>query len=215
MSFAHNTVRLISALAAALLIGACATTVPPGPTPEEQAAVRASQARSAWLEERERAIQALRTNPHLSVTELQHDEAVIRIRSGGLFRSASNALTSAVQPVIDHIAQTLVAHPQLKIEVIGHTDNVGNPERNLALSLARAQSVHDALVSAGLDPARVSFSGRGDAEPIAPNDSREGRAVNRRVDLLIAPFSYAQGYSADTPDAADAPTTDPAEAQLQ
>lgn len=214
MSFAHNTVRLISSLAAALLLSACATTPQeaPGPTPEEQAAARASQARSAWLEERGRAIEALRTNPHLSVTELQHDEAVIRIRSGGLFRSASNTLTRAVQPIIDHIAQTLVAHPQLKIEVIGHTDNVGNPERNLALSLARAQAVHDALVSAGLDPARVSFSGRGDAEPIAPNDTREGRAVNRRVDLLIAPFSYSQGYSDDE---ADELATYPAEARPQ
>lgn len=212
MSFARNSVRLISALGAAVLLGACATTTPPGPTPEEQAATRASQARSAWLDERDRAILALRTNPHLSVTELQHDEAVIRIRSGGLFRSASNNLTSAVEPVIDHIAQTLVAHPLLKIEVIGHTDNLGKPERNLALSLARAQAVHDALVSAGVDSTRASFSGRGDAEPIAPNDTREGRAVNRRVDLLIAPFSYTQGYSDD---ASDERVTDPAEARPQ
>lgn len=208
MSLVRSSVRLISALGTAALLSACATTPPPGPTLEEQAATQASQARNAWFDERDQAVLALRTNPHLSVTELQQGEAVIRIRSGGLFRSASNRLNDAVKPVIDHIAQTLIAHPQLKIEVIGHTDNLGKPERNLALSFARAEAVHDALVSAGVDSTRASFTGRGDAEPIAANDTREGRAVNRRVDLLIPPFAVV-------PDADTDLATDSAEAHLQ
>jgi len=88
--------------------------------------------------------------------------------------------------IIEHIAATLAEHPQLTVRVVGHTDNVGDPQKNLKLSIVRAQSVRNALVSLGLvDMYWVSYEGRGDTEPLVPNTSAEGRAVNRRVELQI------------------------------
>lgn len=177
-------------LALLLTLGACATVPeqPAEPSAETIAEIQAAQEHNAWLEQRNQAIQQLRQSPHLSVTEHQNGDFVVQVRSGDIFRTSSTKINPKMRTVFEHIASTLSAHPRLTVLVIGHTDNVGNPQQNLALSTRRAESVHDTLVSLGLDESRVSFEGRGDAEPIAPNTSREGRAVNRRVDLLISVY---------------------------
>ncbi len=204
--------RLVSALAVSLLLVACATTTPPPPAPQEDpAVVREREARNAWLEQRNNAVMALRGNPHLSVSELQQGEIVIRVRSGGLFRSSGKALNPNIKPVIEHIATALVDNPLLQIQVIGHTDNVGSEKRNLQLSIERAEAVRDALVAAGVDAERISHDGRGGAEPLASNDTRDGRAVNRRVDLLIPAFIYDPVHDSDV--SAPASASDPESAQ--
>lgn len=179
-----------------LTLSACVSTnEQPAPAPAQTtAAAEAKQARDAWLSQRDQAIQTLRLNPHLSVTELQSGEALIQIRSGDIFRTATVTVSPAVQPVLEHIATTLAAHPELAVKVVGHTDNVGQAQRNLDLSVRRAEIVRDELITYGLDAERIRSEGRGDSEPIASNDSREGRAVNRRIDLLI------DAYPGDTQD---------------
>jgi outer membrane protein OmpA-like peptidoglycan-associated protein len=124
------------------------------------------------------------------VTEHENDEIVIQIRSGDLFKSSAKSLGQKIHPVLEHIAATLNDYPEFSVLAIGHTDNIGSPQSNQALSERRAESVRDALVSLGLDENRVSCEGRGDTEPIAPNTSSEGRSVNRRVDLLISPDRF-------------------------
>lgn len=203
--------RTLPAFALLLTLAACVTTPPPPePVPQEDpAVVREREAHNAWLEQRNNAVQTLRGNPHLSVSELQQGEIVIRIRSGGLFRSSGKALNPNIKPVIEHIAAALVDNPLLQIQVIGHTDNVGSDKRNLQLSIERAEAVRDALVAAGVDAERVSHEGRGGAEPLASNDTREGRAVNRRVDLLIPAFIYDSAQ--DSAVAAPAPSPESAQ----
>ena len=71
------------------------------------------------------------------------------------------------------------------IRIEGHTDSRGNANANQVLSQRRAESVRDALVAAGVDAARITAVGRGEAEPVASNDSEEGRAKNRRVDVIL------------------------------
>ncbi|MFI5301922.1 MAG: OmpA family protein, partial [Polyangiales bacterium] len=69
-----------------------------------------------------------------------------------------------------------------RIEISGHTDNVGNPKTNKALSEKRAQACRDYLISKGIDGARVQAIGYGDERPIAPNDTEDGRQKNRRIE---------------------------------
>jgi OmpA-OmpF porin, OOP family len=88
------------------------------------------------------------------------------------------------QPFIGEIAAMLKKNVSLRIGVEGHTDNVGTPAANLELSQGRAKSVTAALVSAGIGAARLTPAGFGQTRPVADNRTEEGRAKNRRVELV-------------------------------
>lgn len=88
--------------------------------------------------------------------------------------------------VIEEFVEFLKANPSLKIEVYGHTDNVGNPQSNLALSTDRAFTVRDLLVAKGIEEKRlIAFKGFGADKPIADNLTEAGRAKNRRTEFAI------------------------------
>lgn len=82
---------------------------------------------------------------------------------------------------IARIVALMIDNPSLKYEVQGHTDNTGSASGNMALSKKRAQAVVDKLVSLGIPKDRLTAVGKGQTEPIADNDTEEGRAKNRRV----------------------------------
>lgn len=84
---------------------------------------------------------------------------------------------------LDQIAEVLKTHPQITVKVQGHTDNVGSKAYNDALSMRRAQAVKTYLVSKGVQKERLSIEGFGFSKPVAPNDTAQGRALNRRVEL--------------------------------
>lgn len=89
------------------------------------------------------------------------------------------------KPTLEQIANLLKQMPQLKLGVVGHTDNVGDDASNLRLSQRRANAVVTALVEEyGIDEARLQASGEGENKPVAGNDSEAGRAKNRRVELV-------------------------------
>jgi len=88
------------------------------------------------------------------------------------------------KPIIDEIVQMMKSNPELKLNVEGHTDNVGTPAANKTLSEARAKSVVSALVSQGIAADRLSPAGYGQDKPIADNNTEEGKAKNRRVELV-------------------------------
>ncbi|MBR0564797.1 OmpA family protein [Azoarcus sp. L1K30] len=181
--------KILPALALSLVLSACVTTQPvaePEPAPEVKPDP-AAEAMAQWQLERLEAIEALRRDPHLSVTELGNKDVLVQIRSAQTFRTATVKLNDKLLPVLEHIAASLAPRKALALLVIGHTDNLGSPERNINLSTERAKAVSEALIALGIEESRVAFEGHGEAEPIAPNDSREGRAVNRRVDILIRP----------------------------
>ena len=73
----------------------------------------------------------------------------------------------------------------IDINVVGHTDSIGTEEYNQALSLRRATSVKDFMVSEGIDPGIIDVSGKGESDPVASNATKEGRAQNRRVDISV------------------------------
>ncbi len=86
---------------------------------------------------------------------------------------------------IDQVLQLLKENPTIKIRIEGHTDNVGKPEDNLALSRKRAAAVVQYLQSKGADITRLSAAGYGETQPIAENNTEEGRAKNRRTEMKV------------------------------
>jgi outer membrane protein OmpA-like peptidoglycan-associated protein len=104
---------------------------------------------------------------------------------GLLFDTDSAALKPESKPTLDQIAKLLADQPQLKLNVIGHTDNQGTAAYNLDLSRRRAQAVVAALTGGyGITPDRLAPSGQGFNQPVASNDTEDGRAKNRRVELI-------------------------------
>lgn len=88
------------------------------------------------------------------------------------------------KPIIDQIVKLLKDNPGLKVGIEGHTDSTGTPAKNKALSQERAQSVVNALTALGIDKKRLSAAGWGQEKPIADNRSEEGKAKNRRVEIV-------------------------------
>ena len=89
------------------------------------------------------------------------------------------------RPVLDKAVQVLQEYPDIRLEIVGHTDNVGTREFNLDLSRRRAQAVRDYLVAGGVAADRLEVRGAGPDEPIAGNDTEAGRARNRRTEFHV------------------------------
>lgn len=100
------------------------------------------------------------------------------------------------QPAINALADKLKNNPQEKVVIEGHTDSTGSPEHNRTLAMERAQAVRSALVRQGVDANRISVRSAGEENPIASNDTREGRRENRRAQVIIGDMeSTAVGSS--------------------
>ena len=103
---------------------------------------------------------------------------------GIYFDTDKTELKPESKSTLEEVAKLLKANPSLKLEVAGHTDNTGGAAHNLQLSSGRATSVVNALVASyGIERARLQPKGYGDSRPVAPNDSEQNRARNRRVEL--------------------------------
>lgn len=89
------------------------------------------------------------------------------------------------EEALNSLFMHLVDHPDIRIKIIGHTDNIGRDAANQKLSEGRATAVRNALISRGIDPSRMEVEGRGETQPIDTNDTEEGRQNNRRVEIEI------------------------------
>lgn len=90
-----------------------------------------------------------------------------------------------VKKRLSRVIQLLKEMPDIDVEIVGFTDDVGSKAYNLDLSLRRAESVRDYMVAQGIDRRRLSVAGRGMADPFVSNSTPEGRAVNRRVEFVV------------------------------
>lgn len=105
------------------------------------------------------------------------------ILQGVNFQSGRSVLTLASYAVLEQVAASLVANPEIRIEIAGYTDSTGRAAMNLRLSMARAAAVRAYLARKGVSPGRMQARGFGASGYIAPNSTVEGRAQNRRVEL--------------------------------
>lgn len=102
-----------------------------------------------------------------------------------LFATNSSTLSAEAQAVLGKVAYNLKQFPGTDVTVVGYTDNTGTEELNRRLSLKRAQSVVTYLEDHGITSSRLKAVGEGENDPVASNDTRAGRAQNRRVELFI------------------------------
>ena len=119
----------------------------------------------------------------VDVMELSSGDAVVL--QNIQFEYNSSALTEDSQSGIQILTDFLKRNPELRVQLAGHTDNVGSAAYNLKLSSERAEVVREALVAKGIDPSRLTAKGYGDTKPLKPNDSEEHRAMNRRTEMII------------------------------
>jgi len=103
---------------------------------------------------------------------------------GILFDTGKDTLKPESDPVLAEVVALLKGDATLKLSIDGHTDNVGNAKTNLDLSKKRAESVKKYLTGKGVDSARLKTGGCGDTKPVGPNETEEGKAQNRRVELV-------------------------------
>ncbi len=114
-------------------------------------------------------------------------QIVVTMPQDLLFATDSASVSASQQANLRAIAGSLNSYPDTTVNVIGHTDNTGEAGYNQGLSERRASAVASVLVSAGVAPARIRSVGRGEDQPIASNLTSEGRAQNRRVEIIITP----------------------------
>jgi outer membrane protein OmpA-like peptidoglycan-associated protein len=110
---------------------------------------------------------------------------VVILPEGMLFAQESDELASASRDNLRRLATSFEAYPNTRIMIVGHTDTQGGTDRNQSLSERRAQSLASFLEQLGVNRGRMTTIGRGDAEPIATNDTDAGRQWNRRIEIAI------------------------------
>jgi outer membrane protein OmpA-like peptidoglycan-associated protein len=137
-----------------------------------------------------RAQQALADLARVASVKQDTRGTVITLSGGVLFASAKYDLLPAAQSNLAQVADALTkSDPDSKIMVAGYTDSQGGQSYNMDLSQHRAEAVRTFLVSHGVAPDRVTAQGFGPSQPIADNASPEGRADNRRVEIVVQPHS--------------------------
>lgn len=116
--------------------------------------------------------------------EVPTEPAKSTILEGVEFENATSELLESSNPALMKVFDQMEAFPEVKFSIVGHTDSQGSKIKNKQLSLERAQTVMKYLVNKGIDESRLTAVGKGQASPIASNKTPEGRAKNRRIELI-------------------------------
>jgi outer membrane protein OmpA-like peptidoglycan-associated protein len=125
-------------------------------------------------------------NNRVSITNTG-SELIVNLPQDILFATDSATLRGDLTQDLGAVAQSLLNYPNTTVQVLGHTDNTGSAAYNQNLSQRRAQSVASILQANGVPGGRIVAIGRGEDQPVASNLSEDGRAQNRRVEIVIRP----------------------------
>ena len=143
----------------------------------------------------DRQEQQLRQNLQGSRIEIDRrgDDIVLNMPSGVTFGFDSADLTSEARNSLNQVANVLTQYQDTRVNIAGHTDSTGDANYNQRLSERRAQSVGNYLSQNGVSSARLNTMGYGANQPVASNNSEQGRAQNRRVEITLSPTGNGQG----------------------
>ncbi|MEM1300017.1 MAG: OmpA family protein [Pseudomonadota bacterium] len=139
-----------------------------------------------YLDQQQRELEAGLAGTGAEV-ERQGDQLLVNLPSSITFDTDSAAIKPQFQGALNDVAATFNKYPESYIDVIGHTDSRGSDAYNQQLSERRSGAVASYLTGQGVTQARLASFGQGESAPVASNDTAEGRAANRRVELRITP----------------------------
>ncbi|WP_025560141.1 OmpA family protein [Sphingomonas sp. UNC305MFCol5.2] len=123
----------------------------------------------------------------------QGDDLILNMPSGITFATNESSIQPQFRTTLDQVADVLRQYNQTYVDVYGHTDSTGSDSYNLDLSQRRASAVADYLTMRGVQSARLGTRGFGESQPIASNDTEEGKAANRRVEIKLVPITRQDG----------------------
>lgn len=149
---------------------------------------------SRRMADKQRAMEQATQGTGVEVTRTADDQLKLQVPSDISFAVGSAALEPRLRPVLDAFAHGLDSDRDTQVRVVGHTDSTGSDAINDPLSLRRAETVRNYLEDRGIRGDRIEVAGRGSREPVAPNDSAEDRARNRRVEIFLREPRKTTGY---------------------
>jgi len=117
----------------------------------------------------------------------EQEKLQLVMASDVLFETGKAYVQPGARDKLARLADVLNRYPRTRVQIVGHTDSRGSEESNYELSRRRAKAVADILVENGVSPARIATRGEGESRPVASNETPEGRAKNRRVEIDIVP----------------------------
>jgi outer membrane protein OmpA-like peptidoglycan-associated protein len=138
---------------------------------------------SKRMEDKRIAMEQATRGTGIDVARTPDNQLKVNVPADVSFDVNRSNVKPEMRPVLDQFAQGL--DPNMRVRIVGHTDNTGSDAVNNPLSIDRAQSVRDYLAARGVASSRIETSGRGEHEPIADNSSEAGRAKNRRVEIFL------------------------------
>lgn len=147
---------------------------------------------STQMAQKKAAMERATAGTGVDVTQTPDNQLKLNIPSDISFDTGRANIKPNMRPVLDQFAQGLGTQVNTEVRVIGHTDSTGSDAINNPLSVNRAASARDYLVSRGVDARRIQIDGRGSREPIADNNSEAGHAKNRRIEIFLAERPLAQ-----------------------
>ncbi|MFI3155476.1 MAG: OmpA family protein [Methylococcaceae bacterium] len=156
------------------------------------------QATVAQLEDKLKTKEEVPESLKTTGTGAENKSRILAVFGGGAFRSGKIALNDDALSTIENFVGEISASQGSRVIIEGHTDNIPTGKLhvdNMDLSLRRARAIANILVSRGVSPDRISAIGYGDAQPIDSNDTEEGRAKNRRVEVKLMPKEPKEGKS--------------------
>ncbi len=154
---------------------------------------------SKRMEQQRQAMTQATEGTGVEVTQTADNQLKLEIPSDISFATNRADIQPNFREVLDRFATNLNEFQDTSITIIGHTDSTGSDAVNDQLSLARADSVRNYLSARGVNPQRIRIEGRGKREPIASNDTADGRARNRRVEIFVAESQVTYGQQQPMP----------------
>ncbi|MGA0572137.1 OmpA family protein [Variovorax sp. VNK109] len=140
---------------------------------------------SQHMEKQKREMEAATRGTGVGVTQTADNQLKLDIPSDISFDVGRSAVKSNFMPVLDQFATGVRGNANTDVRIVGHTDSTGSAAINNPLSVDRAASTRDYLVMRGVPASRIAIDGKGATQPIASNDTTEGRARNRRVEIFV------------------------------
>lgn len=141
---------------------------------------------SQRMQQQKAAMEQATVGTGVAVSQTADNRLKLDIPSDISFATGRSDVSTTFAPILNQFATSLNQNPVTTVTIIGHTDNTGSDAINNPLSIDRANSTRNYLVARGVSGNRIATDGRGEREPIADNNTNEGRAKNRRVEIYVA-----------------------------